>query len=159
MHCRCKLGAYSYYYVAEDKLSALAAYRYADDLLVLEAVFFSGLGIEVDMPLCNDNALSKLYLTLGTYQLAGGCACYVAGLLNGRDYAELSCIGKGYLYLTVGSYGTEDRAGKLTLGTYYSDLLKAEELTGLRKILFVCELCALAEKSLKSLLCNVYVTG
>ena len=152
------LGADPDYYVAENGLSACA---YADPcgyyLLIDKTELLGGFGIEVDVSFCRDNALSDLYLAGGSDKLAAGRSLNSAGFLNGSSDTELARVGERYLDLIVGSFGTEDRHDHLASGTNYRYLLKAGELTGLRKILFVCELIALSEKGVKSFSANVNV--
>ena len=70
MHRGSVLGADADDDVAEDGLSAGSrADLDGDDVLILQTVFLSGLGVEVDVSLRDDDALRDLYLTCGAYEL------------------------------------------------------------------------------------------
>ena len=156
MHRGSVLGADADDDVAEDGLSAGSrADLDGDDVLVLEAVFLSGLGVEVDVSLRDDDALRDLYLTCGAYELAAGRACYVAGLSDGSHDAELARVGERYLDLVVRSFGAEDGHCHLTSGADYGDLLGAGELSGLGKVLLVGELIALSVEDIEGFSCHV----
>lgn len=69
MHSSCKVLGNTTYNIAEDCLSAVGLDLYPNDLLILYAKLLSISGSKVDMTLCNDNTLGKLYLAAGTNQL------------------------------------------------------------------------------------------
>ena len=86
----------------------------------------------MNVALCNDNALGKLYLAAGTNQLAGTRACNVAALSDRSSNADRTSIGSGKLNLVCASYGTEDRnVCERLLRTNDLDSFLTGKLTGL----------------------------
>lgn len=159
MHCTSVIRRYAAYYIAEDSASLGSLYLYPYYLLVCNAELLSVSGSKVDMSLSNDNALADLYLAAGTYELASAGVCNVSGLSYGSCDTDGTSVCSGKLYLSLGTYRTEDRnALEVFLRTYDSNSLLAGELTGLRKVLLLGEFIALAEEYLKVLLSNVDVT-
>ena len=71
VHSSCKLVGYTANNITEDSLSSVSVDLYPNDLLVLNAKLLSVCGSEVDMTLCNDDALGKLNLAAGANQLTG----------------------------------------------------------------------------------------
>ena len=69
VHSSCKVLGNTTYNIAEDCLSAVGLDLYPNDLLILYAKLLSISGSKVDMTLCNDNTLGKLYLAAGANQL------------------------------------------------------------------------------------------
>ena len=79
MHSGSVLGADADNNVAEYGSSACTlADLDGNDLLVLQTELLGRFGIEVNVSLSGDNALSDFYLTLGASENAAGCTGYVA---------------------------------------------------------------------------------
>ena len=107
MHCGCEFVAYTDNDIAEHGLSSLAVDLNADNLLILNAVFRGGLGGQVDMSLCNDNALGDFNFAAGTYDLAAGSSRKVTGFSYRYGNTYASCVGCGKFNLGLFSDGTE----------------------------------------------------
>ena len=159
MHSISELIAYSYNNVAKDSCSAVCCALYPYNILVLDAELLSCLRDHVDVTLCNDNALLDLNLACGASQDAAGSTCNIAALLDSDTETDGASVCSGKLNLICRTYRAEDGyVCKLLLGAYNCDTLLTSLLTGLGKILLLCELVALAEQDFKCLLCNVSVT-
>ena len=131
-----------------------------NNFLIDNAKINAVLGSEVDVALSYDNALGKLNFACGAYELACAGACENAGLTNGSSDAESTSVGSGNFHLSLAAAGAEDgNTLESALGAYDVNTLEASILTGLRKILLVGELCALAEQNLKILSAYMYMAS
>ena len=160
VHGSGELLADSYDDITEGKGTTVAVNLDGNDLLVGNAELCSLFGGEVDVSLCDDNALGDLNLAAGTDELAAGSASDITGLTDRRNKTYLACIGEGKFDLCSTSLRTEDGdTGKLTLGADDGNSLFTCELTGLGKILLLGQSMVCTEKDGKLLFCNVNVTG
>src|SRR5699024_8605548 len=110
------IRAYSANRVSEYRLSLRGAKLDPDNILVLDSQLLGIGGSEVNVPLGDDNALGNLYLSAGTYKLAGSASGKVARFSYRSCDAYRPCVSRGKLDLSSTSAGTEYRyIGELLL--------------------------------------------
>ena len=149
VHSERELLAYSYYYVAEYEGTSGVKLN-ANDLLIRNAELSSVCGSHMYVTLSSDNAFLYLNRAARTLEDAGAASCDVARLANGSNNADGACVSKRKLNLICRTRRSENACLKSALGALNGNLLLACELTGLAKILLICECVTLTEKDLKS---------
>ena len=158
MHCGSEFVANTDNNIAEYCLSALAVDLNADYLFIFNAVFSSGLGCQMDMSLCNDNALGYFNFAAGTYDFAAGSSRKVTGFSYRYGNTYASCVGCGKFNLGLLSYGTENGdVCNLSLRPHNGYSFVGSILSGLGKFLFNGKFKSLSEKNIKVFTGNVNV--
>ena len=147
MHCKSVGRRNTNNGVTENGGTSVGRYLYVYDLSVFNAEYLCIFGSHVDMTLCDDNALGKLNFAARANELNAGSVCGVAGFAYGNSLeAESTSVGVRYFDLVSRSCRTENAEHKLGLGSNNLNLFFASELTGLGKILLVCESMTCTEK-------------
>ena len=147
MHGESKLGMYATDNVVKNQGALGRGDLDLDNFLVLDTEIDAVLRSEMDVALGDDHALGKLDLALRADELAGAGTGENTGLADGSGNAKCAGIGRGDFNLSLLADRAEDgNVLEGALGSDDVDTLIACVLTRLGKILFVGELCALAEK-------------
>ena len=158
VHSQGKLVANAADNVAENQAAAVGLDLDPNNVFVLNAHLNSVFGGDMDVALCNDNALGQLDFAAGTNQFAGSGASYVAGLTDRSDNTQCTGIGQRNFDLVSRSFRTEDRTFQGAFGADNGDLLFAGELAGLREVFLVVQNGVCAEQGCEGLFGNMYVS-
>ena len=158
MHCKCIFRAYSHDYIIEDDRSfRIDSDLY--DLLVGNSEFFCILRCHVYVSLCHYEALVKSDLSAWSFEDYRSTSFKVSALSYGSYLTKGEAVCKRYFDLALGACRSEDDdVCKSPLRSYDADSLFRDELSGLRKISYICEGPSFSEKPLNVLVGEMHVT-